>query len=383
MSADLLNSSVVEVPNQSPTQVNQALASQLLPSYVSKNTEQTFAENTLDHEFVDELLSQLAQYYDKQDEELSKEGISKPLFILFGFTCMAGVLCALLDGIDGIASIVQLLPLPPILSGLIIATFALISITVFVGFDVSESAKSLGIQIDKTHETVLGRMAELKKKIKQANQYLEAAIIKADSDELPQLSKDLDKLIGLNHQLDIEIKAVDDFVANSSRANFWRKFAASACALLYLNFGFFTGQAGILYLLGNISFAAAMMNPITASLVIGGALLSAFGYTAFFYLVQCSSVENLITKHVYGIDIETLEATQSEEMTSELSTSLDLKQKQISKFQELNEQLEAQKAIPGKFSIFANRKLDVDAGTSSENDTDCKKDSVLQYHFGC
>jgi hypothetical protein len=103
---------------------------------------------------------------------------------------------------------------------------------------------------------------------------------------------------------------------------------------LYLNFGFFTGQAGILYLLGNITMAVAMTQPLIAATVIGVALLSAFGYAAFYWMVQRSGVENLVTKQVYGVDLEALENIQTDEYQSQLSTSLDCKQKSIEQKQQ-------------------------------------------------
>jgi len=283
--------------------------------------------NQLKH-FLDSLQCK----YDDKNSDTKPNNKGQAWFFAFGLTCLAGFVCAFLDGIDGIASIVQLLPLSAIFSALVVSSFVFISITVFIGFDVTEAAKLLNIDINFRESSPFDYISTQKQMIHDINRYLEREIAEAVSKETLIATKaNIENLIRINDSLDAKIKAVDLYMINDPLVFWWKNFAAVSCTLLYLNFGFFTGQAGLLYLLGNISMAVVMTQPWLAALVIGGACMSAFGYAAFYWLVQRPGVENLICKTLYGVDLETLELVQSDEKQSHLSSALESKQKLLSK----------------------------------------------------
>ena len=291
---------------------------------------QQSSKNQVNHPFLKTLLEALELKHDKKITDEKVTSVSKKALFAFGFTCLAGLLCAFLDGIDGIASIIQLLPLPAFFSALVVASFVIISITVFVGFDVTESAKLLGIELDLRETSPFGLISEQKKMVHDINRYLEIEMIDAKSDEeLEVIKEKLAQLVEINSTLDNNIEAVERYMENDPMVSLWRNFAAVSCALLYLNFGFFTGQAGILYLLGNLAMAVVITQPLLACLVLGVAAVSAFGYAAFYWMVQRPGVENLICRVLYGVDLEALDTAKSDMNLAHLSRSLECKQTSV------------------------------------------------------
>ena len=316
---------------KSIAQIDREELSKQLPHFEGDALVNQQSSNRQDnHQLLKVLLEALELKHDKKIADEKVTTVSKKALLAFGLTCLAGLLCAFLDGIDGIASIIQLLPLSPIFSALVVASFVIISITVFVGFDVTESAKLLGIELDVRESSPFGVISEQKKMIYDINRYLEREIIDAKSDEeLENLKSKLAQLVEINAALDNDIEAIDSYMENAPMVSLWRNFAAVSCALLYLNFGFFTGQAGILYLLGNVTMAVVMTQPLLACLVLGGAAVSAFGYAAFYWMVQRPGVENLICRVLYGVDLEALESAKSDMNNIHLSSSLECKQTSI------------------------------------------------------
>jgi hypothetical protein len=125
--------------------------------------------------------------------------------------------------------------------------------------------------------------------------------------------------------MDLQVKKASSFLNDDSKVRFYRFLAAFLCALLFLSFGFFTGQAGMLFLLGGITMEAAMSTTFTAALVLSASVITAIGCTCFYWLIQRPGVESLLCKVLYGVDSEKLEELGSEKYQQNLTDRLEVK----------------------------------------------------------
>lgn len=256
--------------------------------------------------------------------DVQEETASSNAFF-FGLACLAGLVFAFADGLDGIVSILQLLPLSHGLFVFIVSFFALLSMTVFIGFDVAEASSNLGFSCFEPNN-VLSDIKLEKERIEALMHIIEASSLKTKSvDELKSLGTLLTALMKCNRRLDLQITTLSSQKDSNHALLIAQWLSAILCCLLFLSFGFFTGQAGALFLLGDLTMKMAMSQTFTAVFTLACASISSVGCAAFYWMVQRPGVENLVSKLLCGFDSESLESLESPEKRSQLSSALKLK----------------------------------------------------------
>jgi hypothetical protein len=272
------------------------------------------------------LLLDLLSHFGQQQAEVEEQNKDSATMIFFILTCISGLTYGFMDGLDGIVSIVQLLPISQTLAIFLIASFTSLSMLVIMGFDIPESAKVLGLTQDKDPQKPFDLLYAQKILVEQISELMDKQIIKTNKHhELETLASLMDKIIVINTEMDLQVKKASSFLNDDSRVRFYRFIAAFLCALLFLSFGFFTGQAGMLFLLGGITMEAAMSTTFTAALVLSASVITAIGCTCFYWLIQRPGVESLLCKMLYGVDSEKLEELESDKYQQNLTNRLEAK----------------------------------------------------------
>lgn len=228
--------------------------------------------------------------------------IPRPLFLLLGG---AGVLNAALAGFNGIASVISIFTSNlalAILPGLVFATIAAV---IFVGFDFSQAANNIGIKVFKDRR-VLGDMLKKQKQLQHFLNSTDALMTtmatRQSIGDLKSLLKVIDKQV---QSVNTFSYALNDTLTAPSKFNKFKKACGVFCGALFLFGGFFCGQAGAMFLLGEVSMVAAMSTPAGLALVLILGCLSAVGAVSFYSMVQRPAVESLIGKFV-GFTPETV-----------------------------------------------------------------------------
>lgn len=243
---------------------------------------------------------------------------------MFGLACIGGIIFAICDGIDSSLSFLTLFTNATLVLLIPTAIISIVSMVVFVGFDIHEASKNLGLSFFDTPGYV-DKLQKQQKHIKALLSEFDRLLIKAkDNKALSELKQLLD-IIGLAK--DNLIAAKEGLVqAETSRGlQIAKEISNHLCALFYFGTGFFIGQGCALQFLGGVSMTAAMATPLGAALFIGLSTLCAIVFTAFYYIIQGPGVKNLIGK-MFGFDGEKIEALCDEDDEHDLENNFNNKQ---------------------------------------------------------
>lgn len=297
---------------------------QLLDKIYNDHIDSLLFDNELANTLLSDILSSLnvSLPNDKEAESESNSYSSTAFFLL---ACIAGLIFSFVDGLDGIVSILQWVPLSHFIFLSIVAFFSLLSVTVFLGFDVVEASNNLGFNF-KSVKNKLEMITAQKKAVADIILAVEQKLLTTSAvDELKELCDLLEATQSINKKLDEQIQSLSIQHNQLFYLNIAKKVAAVLCCILFLSFGFFTGQVGALFLLGDITMKLAMSHTFSAFLTMSCAAISSVGCAAFYWMVQRPGVENLVSKLLYGFDEEAFEELNNSAEQEKISNALDTK----------------------------------------------------------
>ncbi len=231
-----------------------------------------------------------------------------------------GMVESALWGFDGIYTVFNLFTTSKWLIVAPSILFSAVSIFIFVGFDFFQGAEYLGVDFFEEKDRLEALMAQ-ERHITQLLKSVDKELLACEHlDELNRLIEVLDMVEAQYQQLKTQ-KAKLNHVRLSKPYQSLIKTFSACCGILYLCDGYFTGQAGAMYILGASSMGAAMSTPIGILTMVSLGAISAIGAFAFYYLVQRQGVEQLFSR-MLGFNQEKVEAFTDEEHTADIDNTL-------------------------------------------------------------
>lgn len=261
-----------------------------------------------------ELLGDIHKAYAFQNDE-NQEDDDKPKTpwykkALFGLLLISGISVAVCEGYDAVGSILGMFSAVPAI--VIMATglaFSVLSVSVFLGFDLLETAKNLDVPLNQARallDVYLEQAAMIKTIRKTISENL--LLHKYKDDDLAAL-QELSKLLKNQHK---KLTEAGEQYQTSLDNPFLRglKFmTAGATGLLYFGGGFFSGQAMAIAVAG---FFIASVSPTCWPVIAVGVAIGLASFCGYWF-VQRPGVENLVGR-CFGLDHEKIETLQPEKM---------------------------------------------------------------------
>lgn len=241
-----------------------------------------------------------------------------------------GIVNNSLKGFNGIVSILRLFTLNPLALYPAGVFFALISATIFFSFDLNQSAKFFGIPFFE-HSDVMQNLMEQERLLKSITRSLDKDLIQIKTRAQRERTRTLIHVI--QSQLN-QLYHYKKQLKKQSEATYIKvieKLFAAVCGLLFLFNGYFTGQAGAMFLLGASSIAAGMATPLGAFVMISLGIIASIGAFAFYAIVQRRGVESLV-RSLMGFNKEQVKSFCNIKKHQQLKAEIDDKEQLLYAF---------------------------------------------------
>lgn len=261
------------------------------------------------------LFADLHHAYLNEEERKKKKEAKSPSLIkrmLFGMLIIGGVVFAVCEGYDAIASILGMFSAIP--AAVVFAAglaFSLLSVAVFFGFDLLEISKNLDIPLSQARgllDIYLEQAEQIKcvrKKIKSA---IAEDLTREELEELQQLVASLKKQ---NEALQKCGEQYDKSLQNPL-LRILKFVTAAATGILYFGGGFFAGQATATAIAG---LFVASISPTFWPIIATGVVIGLAAFCGYWF-VQRPGVENLVGRW-FGLDQEKIDTLKSEEVAEQ------------------------------------------------------------------
>ena len=301
---------------------------------------------------------------------------------LFYWLIGAGSFLAITEGIDGMASMLSLLPsFSPIWLVIGGGLFSVLSLSVFYGFDMISISENLGIESNKTPDLLDQYILQIEKMEQITNYWL----LHAHEIDEQSLLVEID---GIRDAFEERLTSLRQAGSNyeSALQNMglycFKKVFSTLTALFYFSGGFFGGQSLAMTLLSLGGVTATALSPpvLLTSVFLGVAAMS------IFWFFERPGVENLVGQWV-GLDQDKIEQLSSETTINHIESQLNLLKAKIEKQSELvafrsqsQQTVEKNLAKTSCLGIFASHSSNDDSAATIESD--CIKDPTPALQMG-
>ncbi|KTD34747.1 coiled-coil protein [Legionella moravica] len=242
----------------------------------------------------------------------------------FILLAIAGTLLAACEGFDSIASLLSVLPFPPLAIFAVGVVFSALSIVVFYGFDLVQVSQNLGVKLRDTPKLLDIYLTQLDE-IKAIRRTLE-------SYDLTQLTGQ--KLELYEHtivMLQFRLKAVAqaskqfEMALNSENMKLAETVVSWVAGLLFFGSGYFAGQSVAVFVL---SLFMTAVSPVFFPIVLFGL---GIGFAAFglYWNVERIGVKQLISTW-FGLDEEKIDKLCDSENLANQESKLDILLERVS-----------------------------------------------------
>ena len=230
---------------------------------------------------------------------------------------VAGTVLAICQGFDGIASLLYLFSAVPIffvfLAGII---FSILSVAVFIGFDLIEISKNLGVKWSKPRQLLHVFVDQVEEINHIRNEISDGYTEITDPDALDELKKMVAMLIVRFNSLD-EARAAYAASLHNPTLKIGKFISSLMSGVLFFGGGYFAGQSLSLAIASIFvaSVSAAFWPIIVSSVAVGLAAL------CIYWFVERPGLENLVGRWV-GLDKDNVDALVNDEKVNQHKNQL-------------------------------------------------------------